>query len=152
MIVSAITQNLKDRLETLSTYGGTPVVELERLVLNINNRYPYMEICGPIAEVEQYTRDVADTKLTYQVNYYHTINDESEVENTEVTYLTRNVVADIIRHIMNDQSRGGRAQKTKPVSYGYSMQVSQNNTIEFVVYVIIEITALIDSANPYLIG
>uniref|UniRef100_A0A6M3M6E0 Tail protein n=1 Tax=viral metagenome TaxID=1070528 RepID=A0A6M3M6E0_9ZZZZ len=150
-IVSQITQNLKDRLESLSTYGGTPTVELSRLFLNINDRYPYIEIIGPAVEVETQTHQVTDSKLEYMIKYYINVNDENETENGEITYLTRNVAADIIKHIMNDVSRGNLAQNTKATEYGCDFEIVGED-VEFFVYVVIEIQALIEATDPYLIG
>jgi hypothetical protein len=150
-IVSQITQNLKDRLETLSTYGGTPTVELGRLFLDINNRYPFIEIIGPNVEVETQTHQVADSKLEYILKYTVDGNDENETENGEITYLTRNVAADIIKHIMNDVSRGGLAQNTKTTEYGADFEIVGEG-IDYFVYVVIEIQVLIEATDPYLIG
>ena len=150
-IVSQITQNLKDRLESLSTYGGTPTVELSRCFLNINDRYPYIEIMGPTVEVETQTHQVADSKLEYVLKYTVNGNDENETENGEMTYLTRNVAADIIKHIMNDISRGGLAQNTEATDYGADFEIVDEG-IDYFVYVVIEIQALIDATDPYLIG
>ena len=150
-IVSQITQNLKDRLETLSTYGGTPTVELGRLFNTINNRYPYIEIIGPNVEVETQTHQVADSKLEYVLKYTVDGNDENETENGEISYLTRNVAADIIKHVMNDISRGGLAQNTKATEYGADFEIVGEN-VDYFVYVVIEIQTLIDSSDPYLIG
>jgi len=150
--VARITQNIKNRLKTLITYGGVPTVELERLILNINDRYPFVELCGPWADVEVHTKDLAETNLTYQINYYNAINDESQTENTEITYITRLVTADIIKHIMNDQSRGGLAQRVTITDYGYTSQVTENDTVEFLVYVIFEVQSLIRTNNPYFVG
>lgn len=150
-IVSQITQNLKDRLESLSTYGGTPTVELSRLFPCINNRYPYIEVIGPEVEVETQTHQVADSKLEYILKYTISGNDENETENGEITYLTRNVAADIIKHIMNDVSRGGLAQNTKATAYWQDFEVFDDG-IEYNIYVIIEIQALIEATDPYLIG
>jgi hypothetical protein len=150
-IVSQITQNLKDRLESLSTYGGTPTVELSRLFLTIGSRYPYIEIVGPEVEIETQTHQVADSKLEYVIKYFVNINDENETENGEITYLTRNVPADIIKHIMNDVSRGGLAQNTAATEYGAAFEIIDEQ-VEFFIYVVIEIQVLIDASDPYLIG
>ena len=150
-IVSQITQSLKDRLESLSTYGGTPTVELSRLFSLINDRYPYIEIIGPIVEIETQTYQVADSQLTYILKYYINVNDENETENKEISYLVRNVAADIIKHIMNDPSRGSLAQNTKVLEYGADFEII-GEQVEFFVYVIIEIKALIEATDPYLIG
>lgn len=151
-ISAQITQNIKTTLVTLSTYHGTPAaVELERLFLDINDRYPYVEVCDQNAEIETQTFQVADTTLRYIIKYYIDVNDESEVADTEITYLTRNVAGDIIKHLMVDASRGALAQNTKALSYGPGFELSEDN-IEFFIYVEIEVQSLIDSKDPYLLG
>jgi len=153
-IKAAITQNLKDRLETLQTYPNkaTPTVELERTVLSIGDRYPYIMLCGPWSEAEDEITLNTQDKLTYIIKYYVDKNDENANENTELPYLTRNVAADIIKHIMNDVSRGQRAQKTEKTGNGYAYDLSNEEQWEFYVYVIIEVTVFIHKLNPYNLG
>lgn len=150
-MVSDITNNLKTALAGLSTYGGTPIVELERLLLIINDRYPYIQLCGPYSEVETQIHKVAETRLDYIIKYFINYNDESETLNTEITYVTRNVCGDIIKQIMIDPTRGEYAIITKYTDYGYIFEIMEDN-IEFYRYIFLEITTRIDANDPYLIG
>jgi len=153
-IESQITQSLKDRMETVKTYPNkaTPTVELERTVLSIGDRYPYITICGPQTESDDKTPEVSRDNLLYIIKYYVDKNDENANENTELPYLTRNVAADIEKHIMNDVSRGGLAQNTRQLEDGYAFDVSIDGIWEFYIYVVLEIKALINKLNPYVSG
>jgi len=152
IISSRITQNIKTTLTTLSSYGGTPkAVELERMILVINARYPFIEIMGPYAEVETQTHQVAMTNFEYVIKYYYPKNDESETANTEITYLTRNVAGDIIKHLMVDPSRNQLAQITKITDYGNGFELINDN-VEFYIYVLLEVRSRIDANDPYSLG
>ena len=150
-MVSDITNNLKNALELLSTYGGTPTVELERLFLSINGRYPYVEILGPYSEVETRMHNVADTKLEYIIKYYLAYNDEDYANVSAITYVTRNVAGDIIKQVMLDVSRGSYAIKTSVVGHGNAFEAMEER-VEFMIYVVLEITARIDAKDPTYLG
>jgi len=152
IIASRITQNLKNVLKTLSTYGGVPkAVELERLYPFIDDRYPFVELGGPYIEVETQTYKVAMTLLGYSIKYYINVNDEKNTENTEITYLTRNVIGDIIKKVMEDPSRGALAQITKLTDAGAAFELVDDN-VEFYIYVLLEVRSRIDANNPYSLG
>ena len=153
-IEELITQNLKDRLETLQTYPGnaTPTVERERLILHIGGRYPYITLIGPMTESDDKAPDNTYDKLTYIIKYYINKNDENETPESELPQLTRNVGADIVKHIMNDVSRGEISQNTEKTSEGYSYDLSVEGNWEFCVFVILEISVLVNKLDPYLVG
>ena len=153
-IESQLTQSLKDRLETLKSYPNksTPTVELERTVLTIGNRYPYITLCGPQTDTDDKTPNATHDTLTYIIKYYVNKNDENDTENTELPYLTRNVAADIERHIMNDVSRGALSENTRQLEDGYAYDLSEEAVWEFYVYVVVEISVLINKLDPYVSG
>lgn len=149
-MISDITQNIKTTLAAITTYGGTPTVELERLFLNINDRYPFIEVGGPYSEVDTQTHNVAQTSLEYVIKYCINYNDEDQTED-EITYVTRNVHGDIIKALMVDPARAGYAVITKVEDYGYLFEEIEEG-IEFHVYVILDITARIEATDPSLLG
>jgi len=150
-MVSDITENLKTALESLSTYGGTPTVELEREYLDINGRYPYIELLGPYSEVETEIHNVANTKLEYVIKYYKDYNDEDYENDSAIAYVTRNVAGDIIKQVMLDVDRGGYAIKTSVVGYGNAFE-AQEERVEYFIYVVLEINARIDAKDPTYLG
>lgn len=146
MITANITQNIKDAVNGLATYGGTITAELERLFWSANNRYPYSEIAGPDIAIETESRLKDMCSLQYEIRYFVNVNDENETVGGEITYLTRNVHADIIRALMVDVSRGGYAQKTELVRWGPSFEVFEDITW-YNIYVLIEVKARIDATD-----
>ena len=149
-MISDITQNIKTTLATITTYGGIPTVELERLFLNINGRYPFIEVGGPYSEVETQPHNVAQTSLEYIIKYCLEYNDEDQTED-EITYVTRNVTGDIIKALMVDPTRNGNAVITKISDYGYLFEEVEEG-IEFHVYVELDIMARIEATDPSLLG
>lgn len=131
--------------------GSTATVDYERLYLTINGRYPYIELLGPYCENDVEIDNVVDTKIEYAIKYFVNLNDESTTEDTEVTYIMRNVSRDIIKQLMLDQQRNGLAQYTEVTDYGVAFEAIDNQ-IEFFVYIIVEVQSLINSDNPYLVG
>lgn len=135
----------------MTVYDGTATVNLERLYLNINDRYPYIEIAGPHCEVEVRSSTGADTSIEYAIKYYIDKNDESMLENTEITYLTRNVTNSIIKKLMEDQHRRGLAENTKVIDYGFAFELIGED-VEFIVYVIIQVQSLISITDPWVLA
>jgi len=150
MAISDITENLKTALESLSTYGGTPTIELERLYQRIGTRYPFIEILGPYSEIETKMHNVTDTKNEYTIMYYIDYNDETQTDDA-ITYVTRNVAGDIIKQVMLNVTRGGNAIVTKVVGYGNGFEVYEER-LDYFVYVVLEITARIEATDPSLLG
>jgi hypothetical protein len=149
-IEARITASLQTALTALNTYGGVSTIERERAVLQIGGRFPFVEICGPQTEIEDQQFKVGINRMTYVVRYYVNTNDEDQIAGHEITYLTRNVCADIIRAVRVDPHRGYLALNTKAVDSGYGFEVDGAGTPIFFRFVVLEVTARIDSANPYL--
>jgi len=146
-----ITNDLETTLEATSILGAVPgAVERERTYLLINNRYPFVEIQGPFVEVDTQTYEVAMSMLGYLILVYVKHSDE-EVSEDEITRYARNVAADVIKGLMVDPTRGNNALITKITERGYGFGEG-DDTIDFFVYVGIEITAREDSTDPYSLG
>ena len=135
----------------MTIYDGVATVNLERLYLKINDRYPYIEISGPHCEVEVRSSKGEDTSIEYAIKYYIDKNDESIIANTEITYLTRNVTNVIIKKIMEDQHRRGLAENTKVIDYGFAFELIDEE-IEFIIYVIIQVQSLISITDPWVLA
>lgn len=143
-----IAANMKTALSTLATYpdNSTPTVEYERSFLKINNRYPYIAICGPWVESDMQTHKTTYDDISYMIKYYVKANDENETANSELPKLTENVASDIVTRLQLDTSRGGLAQKTEVLADGYAYDASFEDDIgmEFYVYVTLSVKALIN--------
>jgi hypothetical protein len=142
-IVAQITDDLVTALHGIELYGGRSTAEKQRMFLNIGNRYPYIEVCGPDIEKKVQTHKSTLCDLEYEIRYHINKDDDYLDENTEISYLTRNVSADIIKAFMGDRTRSGKAQDTKYESYGYYFDLTHNDEFVFFVFVDIIITAFI---------
>ena len=145
-----VTNYLENALNGVAMYGGTTTVGLERHYININDRYPYIEIAGPYADVITETDQSIETVLQYAIRYFVNVNDESFTENTEITYLTRTVTEDITKAIMANQTISNLVENIEIDYQGYSNEII-DQTLEFMVYVVVEITVLINRTNPELV-
>lgn len=152
-IVEQITADIATAMATLNSYGGAvAAVERERMFMNIQNRYPFVEIGGPYCEAETQTYKVDMTDLYYVIKYYVKKADESTVANTELPYLTRNVCADMVKVLWTDPSRGALAQFTHVTDQGYDYDLDDNGEVEFYRYIVVQVRARIDAADPYNLG
>ena len=152
-IASLIAENLRDSLDGKTiTYNGvshTITCERQRLRLNINDRYPYVEILGPFASVQDRSNRSMDTELRFGLIFYEdTINDDS---GDEIARVLDNVAADIISLVMSDITRGGYALKTDYDGYGYFMS-GEPSQPQACVYIDLTVQAYISATNPYQIG
>lgn len=150
-IEAQVTADLVTALSGLVTYGGTATIERERAELQINGRFPFVEVCGPQTEIDTQQFKVGISRLTYLIKYYINVNDE-DPSGDEITYLTRNVCADIIRALWVDPQRNRLAQITKATDNGYGFDVDDSGAVIFFRFVVVEVTARIDSANPYFLA
>ena len=119
-ISERITDFIKTQFVGQTLLGKAITIERERLTLNINGHYPYLQLCGPLSEKEPRTPYVSDCALHFAIKVYFSLNDESDTANTELVYQTRNVNADIIKRILIDQSCGGLSQKITVSDDGYN--------------------------------
>jgi len=147
-MISDITNNIKSTLTGLDTYGGICTVERERSVTKFNGRFPFIQLCGPYDNDEEQITVTTEATILYIIKYYVDYNDESEVVDTEITHVTRNVNGDIIKVLMVDPERGGYALNTR-YDDGYSFGII-NNIEYFFRYVELYVSTRIDTNDPYL--
>jgi hypothetical protein len=152
-ITARITADIVATLETLDSYGGVPgKVEEEKLIHAPNGRYPYVEVCGPVGSPNPQTTKVAMTELRYTIKHYTQANDEGDA-NPAISYLARNIIADIVKCLMVDQTRGNIALSTEQEEFGNAFLVDEaSGAVEFCVYVNIMVRTRIDVNNPYSLG
>ena len=151
-IESQITQSIKNAIngKALTGFTNTITAELDRINISINDRYPFVVLSGPATDTDAKTSEVDECTLEYALRCFIDINDDSEAANTEITYITRNVNAELIKLIMADRQRGGLAQTTKTTSRGYDFELV-GDEIEYYTYVTLEVSALIDTLDPKLL-
>jgi len=149
-ILAQLTANRKAALKLLTiangysfTYGA---VEEKRTILNINGRYPYIQLLKSVV-VENELNDLDHIKVMYAVLYEDVYNDES-TSGDEIIYHFRNVNADIVKAWMVDRTCGGLASLTKVVDFDDDV-IDENGSTFYRSYVIFEVETHIDSNNPY---
>lgn len=154
-ITEKITDNIESALKqiTLPEYDFTPgAVEQERVVTDKNNRFPYVEISGPSAEVQAYRHTRGDLhKLQYVVSYQDDISDYT-LESPPLPKQTASVVANLHRAIMADPTRGKNATITRLLDYGHTVYPDENNVPIFEVYAVFEVEAILNSFDMTISG
>lgn len=138
-------------LDGLVSYGGEITLERERMLMQINGRYPFVVLCGPWSVTREQFTQVSDEDLDYVVKYFINYNDESISPDTEVNYVVRTVVEDITRAVQVDTERNGLAQVTELIEYGTTQEIVEDS-LEFLVYAKYRVQALINADNPYVSG
>lgn len=154
-IQEKITNDIETTLAAIATpdYDFTPGgVEQERVVSDINDRYPFVEITGPDADVQfgKHTRGDLH-KLEYVITYTDDISD-NDVNSDPLPKRTSSVVANLHKALMVDYARSGNAIMTRPLNYGHSIYLDENNTPKFEVFLVIEVEAMIDTFDMSLKG
>ncbi len=148
-IVAQISWNIRNVLTELVTFeGAVGAVEFERLYLEINGRYPFVEISGPYAGIEQQTYQIDDTMLEYTIKYFTNKNDENQIVGGELPILTKNVASEMQKLLMKDAQRLGLASNTSVVDKGHAFEVISDRG-EFYVYLVLNVHALLNSKDPY---
>jgi hypothetical protein len=153
-IVAQITANRKQTLKNISTTAGysfTPaLVEEQRIVRNINGKYPYMSIAMAPIEPETENNISEHTAIYYLVTFEALGNDDDSTGD-EILYTNRNITADIIKAWMQDRTCGGFAEMTATTWYDSAI-ITDNNLNYYRAAVVFSVTALIDSSDPYKLG
>jgi hypothetical protein len=90
--------------------------------------------------------------INYEIKYFINESDDSDVANTEITHITRNVASDIFNKLKEDETRGGLAQKTEFDNAGYDFEYSEDDLMDFFVFIDITVLAKLDSNDPYYIA
>jgi hypothetical protein len=154
-IIAHIIRNRKTLLKTISTTNGasfTPnTVEEERLLLNINGRYPFgLLLKAPIEPNEEDNRrDEVDFAVI--VCWFFNYNDDSETLD-EITYKYRNVVADTVAAWMTDRTMGELMEGTRLLGSDQGVAQDSKGNLCYRVDVVFSIHGFVDSDNPYLKG
>lgn len=154
-IAELVAENIRTTLNGESiTYNGsahTITAERQRVHLNINGQYPYIEIGGPWAQVEERGNRSFDTTYRFSIELYeNTINDEAQAS-TPISRITGNIHADLITLLMADITRGEQALDTNYYGYGYYMTGDPDNPM-FVVYADLYVQTFVNKDNPYQLG
>ena len=157
-VIFKITKNLRDSLHRQPiTYNGITyetTAECQRLITNIGNRYPYIEVCGPWPQTEWRGNNSVSAKLWYRIEMYeNTISDSfsGDIESIPITEMMGNVGADLVMLIMADITRGGNAIITRCEMPGYYF-TGDPAAPEFVIYTDVCVETFINQSNPYITG
>ena len=154
-IIARITADRKSALAAISTTGGysfTPdIVEEERLIFNLKGKKYFIRLVKLDASVMVEDNAVDQTKIPYLVETYVTGSDE-EASDDEIVYQNRNVNADIIKAWMVDRTCGGLVDISESVGFVDGVQEDSKGNRIYCAVNGFELTARIDSNDPYLHG
>lgn len=150
-IIEQITDNILNTLKGLNLYGGIPTVECERIHLEIDDRFPFITLIGPFTTVEPNQSQIDNNLVYYGVKYYIDENDEDKIIGNELPFRTRNVGWDILKGLMNDETRGGFAQCTQVETIGHAIELLSDMAI-FFVYVTFIIKMRTAKTDPSIMG
>lgn len=164
-IVAQITQNL------ITTFNGKSIVlagesltitaETERSKRVVNERYPFLEVQGPIVNIVNRGHRVANCDLFYSIELLISVNDDYEdgKDYLTITETAQNVASDLIKLLMADQQRGfvdgyptkRLAHKTDSEGFGHRFTGNPERP-DFSIYVDFSVNTTINESDPYLIG
>lgn len=158
IIQELITDNIVAALETITVANGytwtVGAVEQERSVLIVNNRYPFIEVAGPMADVN--TGHIANGSdehtLEYVITYLNKLDDSDVLNDEPLTKQVASVYGAIHKAIMTDHTRGGYAVMTRLKDYGYSNFSDEQEGEHFDVFMVFEVQTFIDSFDMTLQG
>jgi hypothetical protein len=157
-VFAEITKNLISVLHGKSiTYGGstrTTTCERERFVNVIDDRFPFIVLSGPIVEILNRAHGVVHSTLHYIVTFAdNTINDEYDPDESvaPITETMQDVIADLIKLVMVDRTRGGYANNTEYNGAGYYFD-DDGDTPLFNIYLQLEIKSITRDTDPYYTG
>lgn len=155
-ITALITQNIVTSISAVTTVNeyntNVAYCEQERIVERKNDRYPIVEVAGPAMDInsENHTQG-SEYDLEYSLFYQELINDDS-LSDEPATRQADNVIADLIKGLMADVTRGGYAITTKPISGFYAIDETNDGLPIFMVVLTITVKTIIDSFDPYELG
>ncbi len=155
--ISLITQNLVSSTAAITTVNGynTNVLfcEQERVSERMNDRYPMVIVCGPAGSINPQDESTSALihELEYTLVYFEKINDDNLAEEP-ATQKTDNVVADLIKGVMADHTRGGNAIITRPTDYYYTIDFTSDGMPVFTIVLTIKVQTLLQWNDPYNIG
>jgi hypothetical protein len=162
-IQAQITADIKSTLAGITIAGGyhydVAIVEEQRKLLEINDRWPFVLILEnePITDRE----NLLIAGLVYTVWFFHSADDRcvgvvATDLNSEGAYLARNAMADIMKVLAVDTTRGivtgtvadRRAELTRVIP-GYPDMYLDGDQMLFGVFVTVEVTCNIDMTDPF---
>ena len=88
-----------------------------------------------------------DVIYKYTLIYLALTNDAGD--NDPFTYQNRNIIADIIKSLMIDRTRGGVAINTEIETSGHAIFVDENGEQLPGTYVLVNVHAMVNADNPY---
>ena len=157
-VFADITDNIVTTLSgqniTLNGTSRRMTWETERFVNVGANRFPFGIVAGPAIEVVGRGHGVMNCEVHYLLNLAdYTIDDEYSPTATiqPIASVTKDVIADIVKLLMVDQTRGGRARKTDFEAGGYYFD-DDNDTPMFHVYLKIMVKTMVRESDPYYTG
>lgn len=154
-IVALITQDIITTLHGEEIeYGNdthTITCEQQRTIKCINNRYPFVELIGPMVEVNGRAHKVITCECNYIIEVYIPANDQDDLTSDPITKITQNIHADIIKLLMDDITRGGYAKHTAFNSFGQYF-TSDYGSPEYVVYLECMVKTQLNEFDPYILG
>jgi hypothetical protein len=141
-IQAQVTANLKTALTGIA---GIADVDEMRSRLSIQS-YPFIllqELPVDYSADYQHSNDV-----TYSYNILYFAMEADEKPDPAFTNQNRNVVADIIKAIMTDRTRGNIAQNTIVTGSGPGYYTDEGGVLP-ITFVSIDVQALVNADNPY---
>lgn len=155
-IVAEITKNLQDtlHLKDVEYVGETHTIycDRERIQPQSLDRWPKVTISSPICEVQGRANKRCNCDISYLVTFSdERISDEPKEGESiaSIDEITENILADLIKLIMADRSRGGYATNTTWDGFGSYFAQNEHGIPSYYLYIKLTITALINDTNPY---
>lgn len=148
-VESLIGQDLVDTFDGITIpYNGSDhiaVADFQRAVDEIGNRYPYIEVCGPVGEVISRASGTEIHQLDYTVLIYVAANDKRSQD--PITYQLRNTRAYVMAEALDDRTRGGNALNTEfNGNYGHWFN---DDTSEIVLFFGLRVTVGLSAGDPF---
>ena len=122
-IVERITDDLVAALAAITVANGydfdVAAVEQERSVQVVSDRFPFIEVSGPTAEVTRETTTQGDKhELSYEIAFLDAVSDLDIGTEAPYPKQVASVASALQRAIMADHTRGGLAAMTRVLEYG----------------------------------
>jgi hypothetical protein len=155
-VIAKISYNLRDALDQQQfSYNGTDehitTAEFQRTIIDINNRYPFIEVCGPWPETTWRGNDSVHAKLWYRIEFRENSINDTAPGALPIIETMINTGADLVKMIMKDMYRGGNAILTRCEMPGYYFTGDMKQP-EFVIYTDVCVEAFINQNDPYISG
>lgn len=148
-VSALITDNLVSSLNGIVVpYNGEDHIAVsgyQRAVDEVNCRYPYIEVCGPVGSVLSRSARREIHALDYTILVYIVSNDEGASD--PITYQLRNSRAYVMAAALDDRKRGGHAVNTEYAGrYGHWFD---EMTGEIVLFFGLRVTVIMVAGDPF---